>query len=68
MGELKPCPFCGCNAVFHVDSDIIDGLVEERYDVACDNDDCFISDGSDKYWGTKEAVISAWNRREKDDE
>lgn len=72
MTELKPCPFCGGEAVLCKDFRP-DGNC--HYDVAfvkCQSCGCataaFITDG---YYGVKTSVqdaINAWNRRPRDDE
>ena len=55
MVELKPCPFCGCEAeVF----DFEDG----RYIVECSSTDCDVFPYTRIHKSRREA-IDAWNRR-----
>ena len=52
--ELKPCPFCGCEAVTTT------SILDEHY-VICTNCTCAGPGG----WSEQEA-IEAWNRRAED--
>ena len=52
--ELKPCPFCGKNAV--VNEDKCDG--SKFYSVSCEN--CGVSTGCSE---NKQRMIDDWNRR-----
>jgi Lar family restriction alleviation protein len=51
--ELKPCPFCGGEAV-------LDNVYDSLWDVACPNEDCM---GSIGLQPTRGMAIDAWNRR-----
>ena len=61
---LKPCPFCGGPASF-----IEYGYNEYRYkpgvfyDVGCGNDFCYLCEGADWYFDTKEEAAQKWNVR-----
>lgn len=57
MTELKPCPFCGGEAVIGQDED---WYYEWR--VACCNKDCIFYLG--KSYETEEEAAAAWNRRD----
>ena len=52
--ELSPCPFCGDEATTF--------KAEERYYVACVNDDCIASCPMNSFSSEAEA-IAAWNKR-----
>ena len=52
MIELKPCPFCGSEASFHI---------HERVGVECDNVKC--SMGLACICDTQEEAAERWNRR-----
>ena len=51
--ELKPCPFCGSEAMFEADGEI--GWI------CCSNKDCPAWDT--KIFETTDEAIEAWNRR-----
>lgn len=52
---LKPCPFCGSEAVMKSDR------YDENFWVQCSNGRCFV-DGTFAH-GTKEAAAEEWNMR-----
>lgn len=52
--KLKPCPFCGSNAVF------IDEYFEEPMSIKCTECYADMVDGLDK---GKEALVELWNTR-----
>lgn len=56
MSELKPCPFCGHDAILHE----IDWCEPPEHAVICSNVDCLIGTGSK---GTAEKAATLWNRR-----
>ena len=54
--ELKPCPFCGHEAVLH-QSDCI----YSDYDVGCFNGECLVEPHA---WAeSKEEAVTKWNTR-----
>lgn len=58
MEQLKPCPFCGGEAVLrHENSEM--GRTHRIY---CLNEDCPIEPRTHWYW-REEQAIEAWNRR-----
>ena len=57
MDELKPCPFCGGDAVIRKDEERI-----KPFYVRCGNINCKMVVGTN-YFATKEEAIEAWNRR-----
>ena len=72
MSELKPCPFCGGEAIGYEWSD--DDEIEEgephRYDAYCSvkvdhKDDCVLEVGEFYCWiaSTEEEAAELWNRR-----
>lgn len=57
--ELKPCPWCGSDAV----------LVKRgvgRYFVSCGNEDCDVRPAL-RFYFKRKAAIEAWNRRVSDE-
>lgn len=48
---IKPCPFCGGNAI-----------LKEKYAIHCENSDCIVGSVAMIY-RTKDLAIKAWNRR-----
>jgi Lar family restriction alleviation protein len=62
MAELKPCPFCGSNAIV-VQTRYRHG--EDYYYVKCNNKDCHVI--PETYENTEmNYVIDLWNRRAED--
>ena len=63
MTELKPCPFCGCNA------SLVRGVRDSYYEICyirCDCCDAIGEKFSDKFFDiAKEKAINAWNNRVK---
>ena len=66
--NLKPCPFCGCNAVIHTKRDVCvgHGVYVDKYYAECL--ECGAeSKESDTYStsvsGCIEQVVARWNRR-----
>lgn len=60
MEKLKPCPFCGCQAVLE-DCGNTSPLGEGRYFVRCARR-CVEQSG---LWKMKQTAIKRWNRRVK---
>lgn len=60
--ELKPCPFCGCNAILNTRMH----YGTKQYHVVCDNYECNASSGW--YVDNKELAIKRWNRRINDEQ
>lgn len=66
--ELKPCPFCGCEAMLGGDSE--SGAEYGLY-VFCTSTTCFVAMGEgydrdampDHSFRTEEAAVEAWNTR-----
>lgn len=54
--ELKPCPFCGGEAVHELDGG--EPIIRFHYD-----DGCFLADGQTMY--DCPSAVQAWNRRAK---
>lgn len=68
MIELKPCPFCGGEAILKQDvryprSGKYEGKSVKAYEVICSNYDCIIYGADNKYFFTKEEATEAWNKR-----
>lgn len=61
--ELKPCPFCGCNAV--ISSEQRHSRTKDKfYFAGCSNSNCIAKLlCMNRYYLTKEEAIEAWNRR-----
>lgn len=57
--DLKPCPFCGCEAEIKRHTDIASGFY-----VVCTN--CPTDVGRMWFWKRQDAV-NAWNRRARDE-
>ncbi|MBQ6232824.1 MAG: Lar family restriction alleviation protein [Clostridia bacterium] len=60
MTKLKPCPFCGGEAVLE---DCGPYYGEGRFFVRCSKCDIV----QEHLWATKQTAIKAWNRRVKDE-
>lgn len=54
--KLKPCPFCGSDAVF------IDEYFEETMSIQCT--ECYAGMRDESGDITKESIIEQWNRRD----
>ena len=55
--ELKPCPFCGGEAV-------LDDEWIAQYSVFCENNACrYGRNGTRRIYDTRDEAIAAWNRR-----
>lgn len=72
MTELKPCPFCGCNAIYEICRD--DCLTGERPQIFCngckvivevENDSPYFSDDETMQY-LRDKLVKIWNRREKE--
>lgn len=53
MSDLKPCPFCGGEAM------IIHSILDACF-ITCENNDCM---AGQKVYSTKAEAIAAWNAR-----
>ena len=64
MSDLKPCPFCGGNAVIHVDYECAMDTLGRKwaYTVVCER--CCATCGLGY---TREMVKESWNRRVKNE-
>lgn len=60
MIELKPCPFCGCEAELYCDRE----MGGSQYRIRCTG--CPADVGRFWFWRKKDAV-RAWNRRTEDE-
>ena len=69
MSELKPCPFCGCNAIYEIRRD--DYLNGERPQIFCngckvivevENDSPYFSDDETMQY-LRDKLVKIWNRR-----
>lgn len=62
--QLLPCPFCGSAAEYYERSTDADYYYpgDDRWDIRCTNDDCYLATGADWYMA-KEEVMALWNRR-----
>ena len=58
--ELKPCPFCGGQAIRLLD---VDDYTSEEYDAI----HCVKCKAKTKYYGSWQEAIEAWNRRVTDE-
>ena len=58
MDKLKPCPFCGGEAVLIEDKDTQGTL----YQIRCNNPDCWIG-AYTSFYSDKSTTITAWNTR-----
>jgi len=56
---IKPCPFCGGNAVLFSRSEKPDKF---SYDIKCLTSGCYLLDGAD-WWISYSDVIDMWNLR-----
>lgn len=68
MTKLKPCPFCGGEAIMQKDRRWPDGYDDgvTTYEVICTNTNCVIYRADNRYFLTKQDAINAWNRRVED--
>lgn len=62
MDKLKPCPFCGGEAILIKASEQDSRLPLIMYDVACNNSDCLVNPNTENR-ELKEEAIKAWNTR-----
>lgn len=65
MAKLKPCPFCGCEAVMQYDSRWPGDEDESvaAFEVICTNYECPIYRADNTYFLSENEAIEAWNRR-----
>jgi hypothetical protein len=56
--ELKPCPFCGSRVEVRGRGNSYS--IHEHYEVHCLNDDCYLVDGADYNFDTKEEAATEW--------
>lgn len=64
--ELKPCPFCGGEAMIDA---ISFGQQKPEYTPCCTNQRClafYLGYGDNGLFKTKKKAINAWNRRAND--
>ena len=54
--KLKPCPFCGGEAVIHNNTDYME---RETVEISCPNGCCGMSGGVDE----KKKLVGYWNTR-----
>ena len=57
MEKLKPCPFCGSEAIINYKEAL------EAYICECSNDDCPASYMIGNRYDTREEAIEVWNKR-----
>lgn len=62
MPELKPCPFCGDEAIYITTAIKAGNIVKEFYSISCLGCNAEIY----KYCKTEEEAVEAWNRRAED--
>ena len=69
MEKLKPCPFCGCKAIYEVSRD--DYLAGERPQIFCngckvmvevENDSPYLAD-SETFKYLRDKLVKIWNGR-----
>ena len=72
MIELKPCPFCGCSAIYEARRE--DYMTGERPQIFCngckvivevENDSPYFSDDETMQY-LRDKLVKIWNRREKE--
>lgn len=56
MPELKPCPFCGSEALISWNNKF-------GWQAFCENDSCFMSQIISTTFETEEQAIHSWNNR-----
>lgn len=73
MAELKPCPFCGCKAIYEVErEDVFIGRYPQIFCNGCklsvevENDSMSLDDAT-IYNYLRDKLLKAWNRRAEDD-
>ena len=57
--DIKNCPFCGSKA--EIKTKGTSYSLKEYYEVACSNLDCYLHEGADYGFYTKEEAINTWN-------
>lgn len=63
MEELKPCPFCGGEAIINTERRH-SGTAEKFCFIGCRTSGCIASIHSmNRYYLTPEEAVEAWNRR-----
>ena len=61
---LKPCPFCGCNALVKETEGQGDCDYDKTYyDIMCSNESCYLCEGADWNYTLLDEVIKLWNTR-----
>lgn len=63
MLELKPCPFCGGEAVFYT---LNKGGKHEGHIVGCPSSGCLVKPSVSKPGMTGRETVEAWNKRAND--
>jgi len=58
---LLPCPFCGAKPKFREREWSSKNII--FYDVHCKTDGCYMEEGADWNFNTKEEVAKMWNKR-----
>lgn len=68
MKDLKPCPFCGCEAKVK-EYEVMDADGDERnaWGIACSNHKCIAFETDLVSFLSLGEAIEAWNRRADDD-
>jgi len=61
--KLSPCPFCGCESEFITRPSIDDEDDVFYFDVRCKNKGCYLYDGAEFHFDTKEKAAELWNKR-----
>ena len=66
MGELKPCPFCGGEAIIKVDFRLVASGEDDVYLVGCRDYECrgFVFIGP--HYMSESKAIEAWSKRVND--
>lgn len=61
--NLLPCPFCGSEAAIKENTFLDSCFSDPQYDIMCTNKDCYLCDGADWMFNTKEEAAILWNKR-----
>ena len=66
MGKLflLPCPFCGAKPQFReIEWEVSCKETKTVYDIQCKTEGCYMEEGADWNFDTKEEVAEMWNKR-----